>query len=249
LTWHFNAYIELRKGKAKGGIMLRNLVRSIPLLAIPALILLCGCTYKADIRAAPAVNIYSSYEGKIPGTVFLVMDKGAVANTATTKPSTYACSIHQYTSDPGDALLASVRQTTEALFESVVEKKQLPTADEMREAGAAGYIFIKVSRYAPRLRVDPGMFTGSASATAEIGVEVTAKDAANKTLLSTMVAGTRTADGDAGANCDKAATVLADAVAAATQEAMERYAERVSNSQPVRIVFEGGRPLMFVNKQ
>lgn len=229
--------------------MLRITVRSLTLLAVLALVLLCGCTYKADMRAAPAVNIYSSYEGKIPGTVFLVMDKGVVSSMSTIKTSTRICNYHQYTSDPGDALLASIRQTTEAMFESVVEKKQLPSADEMRESGAAGYLFVKVSRYAPRLRVDPGVFTGSAAATAEIGIEILAKDAANKTLLSTMVAGTRTADGDSGANCDAAATVLADAVAAACQEAMERYAERVSNSQPVRVVFEGGQPLLFVKSK
>jgi len=229
--------------------MLRIPVRITTVLAILALVLLCGCTYKADIRAAPAVNIYSSYEGKIPGPVFLVMDKGVVASPVTIKTATRICNFHQYSSDPGDALLASIRQTTEAMFETVLEKKQLPTAEELREAGAAGYVFVKIARYAPRMRVDPGFFSGSASATAEIGMEITAKDAANKTLLSTMVAGLRTADGDSGPNCDHAAMVLSDAVAAATQEAMERYAERIANSQQVRMVFEGGRPLLFVNKR
>ena len=53
-------------------------------------------------------------------------------------------------------------------------------------------------------------------------------------LFSTAGGGTKSADGDAGGACEAVAGLVANAIELATRDALERMAERISNSPKLR---------------
>ena len=84
------------------------------------IILICvlafGCSYKVPSNISPAVNIYSSYDEKIPGRVVLVMDNSIYNINRELKPSSFVCSAHKFPVTIDQQLALSIRQTTETLF-------------------------------------------------------------------------------------------------------------------------------------
>lgn len=197
-----------------------------------------GCTYKTELRVSPATNIYSTYESKIPGKVALIVDKGAAGASANVKPSSFVCSAHKISVDAGQPVVDSIKKTTESMFESVEDTDKLPSVEEMKAKGISGYVLVKINRFEPRVSYGMGLFTSSVTASAGLDLDVTVSNSLNKILLSTKVSGERTKDGDGGGACEGGARVLSEAISAATRETMERYAERVANSQKIREEFK-----------
>ena len=72
---------------------------------------------------------------------------------------------------------------------------------------------------------------------ADIGFEFSVRDRENKLILSSAVSASRSSDGEAGGACEGGATSLSEAISKAFREALERYAERVSNSTKLREAF------------
>lgn len=191
-----------------------------------------GCAYNIAPTNAPAVNVYSSYDSKIPGTWVLVVDP-SVEFSRDIKPSTYICQAHKYPFSTGDSIKASVTQTLTNVFEELAIRPSSPSAEEMRSQNWRGVIVIRLDSFQPRLACQQGFWSATCSATADLsfGLEVNGPDGR---LLGTSVGSSKTADGDSGAYCGDAANVFSEAYRLALRDALERLAEKVSNTQRLR---------------
>lgn len=206
------------------------------LMPVPfAIVTAWACSFRTPVQRSPAVNVYSGYETKISGPAYLVVDEDLRSISRTVKPSSMECSAHDYPVDVGDAFLASIATTTESIFDQVVQDPRVPSVDQMKAANAKGYVYVKLDRFDPRLRFVPGFWTVTAIASADIVLDVSVRSATNEMLLNTTVGGSRTVEGSA--SCSNGPNVLSDAIFQTTREVMERYAERIANSQRVRAAF------------
>ena len=200
---------------------------------IALVICLGGCAYAVKPVSMPAVNIYSSYDDKIPGTWFIVPDKDIQDIDREISPSSYLCSAHTYPVQIGSALAISVTRTMRAIFENTIIRNSLPTRAELVDSGARGAVRIKLETFEPRVRCQAGFWSGTCTASADIefGVIVSGQ---NGRLFASSAGDSVTVDGDAGGACEGAADVLAESISRSAKEALERMAERLSNTPKLR---------------
>ncbi len=197
------------------------------------------CSYTVLSKMSPAVNIPSSYEGKMKGPVVLVIDYDPKAVNQKVKPSNHICSGNSYSIRVGDDLASSLKATTEAMFDQVVEQSVLPTKDEMREKDLQGAIYVRLSRFDPAISFSRGVWQTDGTASCDIVLEVMVTDSGNQDLLVTTVSGARTVEsGGVGTFCRGGGNILLSAISQGIRETMERYAEKVSNSDKIRKAFE-----------
>lgn len=192
-----------------------------------------GCAYNVQPSATKAVNIYSSYENKIPGKWILVLDPSIKDVSRDVKPATYICSAHHYPVQFGESLAVSLKSTFMALVDEIEERATLPSTDELAKLGAAGSAVVRLDDFSPRLTCSMGFWSGSCTATAELTVGLNARRVDGK-AFATAVTGSKTADGDSGPYCGAASAVLADASTKAMRDMLERLAERIANAANLR---------------
>ena len=206
---------------------------------IGALVVLMGtgCSYKASVPAVDVANIYTSYEEKVPGTVALVVDAQEDVFDRTIKPNTYTLGAHKYPIAAATAFKTSVMNTTKSVFENVVDKNEIPSIEQMYTDNLNGYLVVHVKHFEPRISFIQGFWSATASSTVEIAFDFTVRDKNNNLIFSSAVSASRTAEGDAGGAGAGGAPVIADATKKAVTEALERYAERLSNSSKLREAF------------
>lgn len=193
----------------------------IGLLAVICM-LVAGCAYKVGARAAPAGNIYSIHDSKIPGKYALQVTGLDNCCRMEVRPSSYICGAHNFPVNASEAIRWSIQHTLSLVFENI----------DLND-GQGNVVTISVNRFDPKLRFVPGFWSGQASSTVEIGIDVKAMRN-GKVVLNTAVFAERTRDGDAGPYCSGGAEVIAEAIASATREVMERMAERLSNNPALR---------------
>ena len=181
-----------------------------------------GCSYGVVARTVPAGNIYSIHDSKIPGTFSAQIAGLDNCCRKEVRPSGYTCSAHNYPVDASDALRSSIQNTLSQVFETIGSNE-----------GQGNVISVSVNRFESTVRFAPGFWTVQAYSTAEIGLDVKAMRN-GKAVLSTSVFAERSKDGDGGAYCGDGSQVIAEAIAAATREVMERMAERLSNNPALR---------------
>jgi hypothetical protein len=203
------------------------------MMMISLCILLYGCSYTVPSTLSPAANFFSSHEDKIQGSVVLVIDETLKNIDRKVKPLSSACSAHRYPLNMGSSLADSVKKTTDLIFQQVIEQYTLPTKEELKRMSCQGTVYVRLNIFYPTLRI----CDGTALATCNIVLDVTVKDASQHDLIVTTVAGARFAEGDSKGSCKGGATVLSEAVSLSMREAMESYAERVSNSEKIRKAF------------
>jgi hypothetical protein len=194
---------------------------------------LSGCAYNVQPTSTQAVNIYTTFDQKIKGKWILVIDPSVRDVNRQVKPSSYACAAHTYPVAGGDALTNSVRRTMSVIFDEVIEQSTLPSAETLASLGARGSIIVRLDEFAPKITCTPGFWSMSCAGQAEIGFSVVVR-LGGEQVVNTQALGSKGSDGDAGAACGGAATVLAEAITRATRDALERLAERVANSQRLR---------------
>jgi len=201
---------------------------------------LLGCSHTVLSTKSPAVNIYTSYGEKMKGPVALVIEYDLRATNQEIKPSpsTHICSAHSYEIMAGDDLAFSIKTTTDAMFEQVVEEIALPTKDEMHEKDIQGTIYVRLNRFYPTISFSRGVWETNGMASCDIVLDVIITDSENKDLLVTTVEGTKVAEGGrVHASCHGGADILSKAVSQGIHETMERYAESVSKSDKIRKAF------------
>jgi hypothetical protein len=208
------------------------------MIIIGFILFLFGCSHTVLSTISPAVNIDSSYGDKMKGPVVLVIEYDLTAANQKVKPSTHICSAHSYPIVVGDDLASSIKATTDAIFEQVVEQPALPTKDQMQERDIQGTIYVRINRFYPAISFSRGVWETHGMASCDIVLDVTVTDSGNKDLLVTTVEGTTMAEGGrVRAFCGGGANILSKAISQGIRETMERYAERVSNSDKIRKAF------------
>lgn len=203
------------------------------LLLIGVVGLFSGCAYNVQPVSTKAINIYSSYESKVPGQFAVVLDDSIRNVSREVKPTSHVCSAHTYPVSFGDAISVSVKHTLDSVLEQTVEQSTMPSTETMAKLGLRGVVFVKMDDFSPRLSCSQGFWSGTCSGSTDISFGVNIRDASG-TLLATSVSGSKTFDGSAGGGCGGAADVLSESISRATKDAMERLAERVSNSPRLR---------------
>ena len=198
------------------------------------LVTTAGCAYNVQPTSAPAVNIYTSYDKKIPGKWAVVVDDGIKGLHRDVKTASYVCSAHTYPIDVGAVLATSVRRTVEQLVDESVVSETIPSPQTAKENGLAGSVLVRLDDYQPRLTCQMGFWSGSCTSTVDLSLGVIVRSAEGQTLLSTNAGSTRSADGDAGAACASAGVWLGDATSRATKDVLERLAERIASATALR---------------
>lgn len=199
--------------------------------------LLIGCAYKVPVQVSPAANIYSSYDDKMSGKVVLVLDDSIKNYHKEVKPSSFICSAHKFPVSLGESLAISIRQTTESVFEEVIEQNSMPTKGQLENLNCQGVLYLKLKRFYPTLKFISGFWDTDADAYCDIVLEIVIKDKNSNKLMVTTVGGTGMAEGSGGGACEGGASVLSEAIYNSVRDTMERYAERISNSKKIRSCF------------
>lgn len=212
---------------------LQKLVIAFRVLAIILTALVSGCAYKVQPVSTKAINIYSSYESKVPGLFAVVLDDSIRNVNREVKPVSHVCSAHSYPITLRDSIAVSVMHTLDSVFEQTVEQSTVPSNETMAKLGLRGVVLVKMDDFSPRLSCSMGFWSGTCSGSTDISFGVNIRGT-NGTLLSTSVSGSKTVDGDSGGACGGAANVLAESITRATRDALERMAERISNSPRLR---------------
>jgi hypothetical protein len=192
-----------------------------------------GCAYNVQPTSTRAVNLYSAYENKVPGTFALVMDDSIRSVNREITPTTYICSAHRFPISVGDSLAVSIKKSLEAVFENIREQGSAPPADQLTQLGLNGVILVRLDDFSPKVTCHRGFFTGTCTASTDLSFGVTVRGPGG-ILAGTSAAGSKTADGDAGVYCGGGADVVGDSITRATRDALERLTERLSNSPKLR---------------
>ena len=212
------------------------------LIVALAVVVMCGgmtgCGYKTTVNTVSGINVYSSYEEKIPGRFALVVDSQPELLTKKVKASSFTCSAHNFPVALSNTFESSIYESTKYFFEEVASRVTIPSKEEMSKDELSGYILVKATHFEPKVTFIPGFFSGNVSTSADIGFEFSVIDRENKLILSSAVSASRSSDGEAGGACEGGATSLSEAISKAFREALERYAERVSNSTKLREAFD-----------
>ena len=207
---------------------MKNLIVLTSLCAI-----LYGCSYAVPKTISPAATIQPSYKDKIQGSVVLVMDESLKNIDRKIKPKSSACSGHKYVLKMESSLTDAIKEATGAIFSRVIEQNAFPTKEQLEEMNCQGSIYVKLSTLFPTIWVSDG----TAVATCDLALDVVIKDSKDNGLLVTTFRGAKFAEGGAGGYCGGGAEVLSNAVFLSVREAVEWYAERVSNSERIRKAF------------
>lgn len=199
-----------------------------------ALALMSGCAYQAVPVSAPAINIATNFDKKVPGKWALVLNEDVGLARKEVKASSYTCSAHTYPVEAGQAFQASIRRTMESVFESVVEPAGPLSIENMKSGGFKGQVTMRLSEFSPRLSCSTGFWSGTCTSTVDVGFAAEVKGQDGKILHNSSAGGSKSADGSSGGACDGGSNVLSEATSRATKDALERIAERLSNAQSLR---------------
>lgn len=193
-----------------------------------------GCAYQSVPVSAPAINIATNFDKKVPGKWAMILNEDIGQARKEVKASSYACSAHTYPVDAGQAFQASIRRTLESVFESVVEPAGSLSIEAMKTGGYKGQVTMRLSDFSPRLTCSMGFWSGSCTSNVDVGFAAEVKGQDGKILHNSSAGGSKSADGNSGGACEGGSNVLAEATSRATKDALERIAERLSNAQTLR---------------
>lgn len=202
-------------------------------LIIGAAFFVCGCAYNVQPVSTKAINIYSSYESKVPGRFAIVIDDSTRNINREIRPVTSTCSAHSYPISLGESITISIERTLDSVFEQTIEQPTMLSTEAMTKLGIRGVILVKMDEFSPRLSCSMGFWSGTCAGSTDISLGVNIRGV-NGVLFATSVSGSKTFDGDSGSGCDGGANVLSESITRATKDALERLAERISNSPRLR---------------
>lgn len=206
----------------------------IVILIVLLACIITGCSYKVPTDVSPAVNIYSSYEDIISGKFYIVLENNLLNVQREIKPSSYVCSAHSFPINAGNAFANSAQETIQHIFSEVVLLDSMPTVEYFHEHGGDGVVIVGLKRFEPRIRFVQGFWSNTAIANSDLVFEITVKDKSGNTVLNTTAGGSHTSEGEGGSFCSEGSDLLSQNLHESTREAMERLAERLSNSLKVR---------------
>ena len=192
-----------------------------------------GCTYKTSVDIVKNVNIYSCYEEKIPGNFALIIDNEESIMDVEISPSTRTCWTDTYKIYFYNTFNNSIKEMNSNIFQSILEKKTIPSVSEMEKDNFDGYILIRSKFFEPRIEVISSGLESIARVTVGIGFDYIIRDKNNKMILNDTVSSERTYEENISL-CSHASKSINSAVQKSMRDALERYGERISNSEKLR---------------
>ena len=136
------------------------------LIVALAVVVMCGgmtgCGYKTTVNTVSGINVYSSYEEKIPGRFALVVDSQPELLTKKVKASSFTCSAHNFPVALSNTFESSIYEATKSIFEEVATRVTIPSKEEMSKDELSGYILVKATHFEPKVTFIPGFFSGAA---------------------------------------------------------------------------------------
>ncbi|MDB5437060.1 MAG: hypothetical protein JWR47_3317, partial [Phenylobacterium sp.] len=177
------------------------------------------------------LNVYSSYDDKLPGSYALYVDSELFSQTV--RPTGYNCAAHTFPLDMRDTFKQSVVKTIQQLVEEV-EVVQTPLSGEaLARSGKRGQIIVRADGLTARVQFIPGFWRASSEGNVELTANMSV-DGANGRILGTTAEGAGTAQGEAGLMCGGGANAVATAAEKATKQLLGQLGERLSNSPRMR---------------
>lgn len=199
--------------------------------ALAAVALLYGCQYKAEPLTVAEYNVYSSYEGKLPGKYLLYVDGSKLDKPI--KPSDFNCSAHTFPLKLSAGFTGSVRKTFANLVAELEVIDHPVDRAQLKSRGARALIIVRGEDVQARLRVVPGFWSAGIETEVEVAASITV-DGANGRLLGTTVSGDGMGQSDAGFACEGGSKSLVTSAEQAMKEALGRLGEALTNSDRVR---------------
>ncbi len=188
-----------------------------------------SCAFEAKPAPVAAVNVFQSYDSKVPGRWALHVDGSAFKREATIIG--HVCSAHRFPFDAVEPFKASVVTALRNVLDDVVVTDTLPSPATLRQQRLAGVIRVQAETLNARIGFLQQTWSGQATARVDM-VANTAVDGASGRLLGTSVEGTGASDRSGG--CPDGAAALADASEQAMKRLVTSIAERIANSPRVR---------------
>lgn len=197
---------------------------------VAAALTLGACAFQADPAPVAAVNVFQSYDNKVPGRWLLVVDGAAFAKPV--KPIGLACSAHTYPVNASGAFRASVLRALQNVMDSVEMVESAPTGAALGPRGYAGIIRVTADTMNVNLSFQPGVWTASATASVETVANL-AVDGPRGRIFGTSAEGVGSGNvGEVG--CPGGSEAVAQGTQAAMRRLVTALAERVANAPRIR---------------
>ncbi|MFK4823747.1 hypothetical protein ACI0FM_02950 [Paenochrobactrum sp. BZR 588] len=206
-------------------------MKLVSLAAISAVVVLSACQYKAEPVSVATYNVYSSYDGKLPGKYLLYVDGSKLDKSI--KPSDFNCSAHTYPMALSNSFSGSVRKTLQNLVTELEVVNHPVDRNDLRARNAKGMIIVRGEDLNARLRLVPGLWSAGVETNVDIAASITV-DGQNGRLLGTTVSGDGNSQSDAGFACEGGAKSLTQSAEQAMKETLGRLGEALVNSERVR---------------
>jgi len=197
-----------------------------------------GCSYAVKPAPSPAVNIYSSYDEKIPGTWVIVPYENISSIHKEIKTGTSVCIASKYSVNVGDTIDNSIKRTMRSIFENIVEHTSMPTNIGLKNLEANGSILVSLDTFEPKIRCST--FGGVCSGSSDIKLGVVVRGKSGK-LFATSVEDSAIVDSDSATTvdrptqgCSRLAYLISEAISKNIKSALEKMGERLSNSPKLR---------------
>jgi hypothetical protein len=214
-----------------------NRYRIIALVILFAVTGLAACSHVVAPRTAAAVDIYTPYGEQIPGKWVLVIDDSAREAGRSVSTSSLECSAHNYPMNVGSSVTTSVQSTIDAIFEDVETRVSMPTGDQIVQEGLTGAIGVRLDTLQPRVSCQSRLWLNACTARIDVSFGATVRGP-NGQLFGGSAGSSKVVDGSSGGMCGKISDLLAQSFQNAEKEALERLAEKLSNSGRIRSAFQ-----------
>ena len=200
-------------------------------VCVAAVAALSGCAYNAPTEVAPAYDVYSNYDEKVPGRFALYVDAEEMRGEG--KVRGQGCSFHSYPIDARNAFRKSVYFTLENLTEYIEEVDEPLSQDQLLFGGYDAMVRVTARDYNAKLTAIQSFWSTDIEADVEVEARMQV-DAIDGRALGVSFEGSGDSEYGAGAACEGGAEALGEATSDAIKDAMEQMGERISNARKLR---------------
>jgi len=181
-----------------------------------------GCAYTVPLTAVRVDDLPKHRSTKVPGQFSAQIDTADCCKKEV-RSELLMCQAPTYHVNGNQTVEASIKAALPTIFEDVV----------IGQNGRANDLTIAINRFEVAVRFDPVGVLPTVQATADVGLTIEAKRG-GQTLMTGHAYAQQANVGRVVLFCAEASSTIADAVNAATREALSKLAELMVNSPTLR---------------